>query len=71
MTNINALKESIKESGIPMTVIARKSGMLRETLYNRLSGRGEFKASEIAALSSVLHLTKDERDDIFFAELCE
>lgn len=71
MTNIQALKDTMKESGIPMTVIAEKAGILRETLYNRLAGRGEFRASEIYSLSSVLHLTRDQRDAIFFAEKCE
>lgn len=71
MTDIQALKDTMKESGIPMTVIAEKAGMLRETLYNRLAGRGEFRASEIYSLSSVLHLTRDQRDAIFFAEKCE
>jgi len=42
--------------------------MLRETLYNRLNQESEFKASEIAALTLALHLTKEERDAIFFAE---
>ena len=71
MTDIQALKDTMKESGIPMTVIAEKAGILRETLYNRLAGRGEFRASEIYSLSSVLHLTRDQRDAIFFAEKCE
>lgn len=71
MTDIQALKDTMKESGIPMTVIAEKTGMLRETLYNRLAGKGEFRASEITALTAVLHLTRDQRDDIFFAEKCE
>ena len=68
MTNIMKLKEKIKDSGMTMTAIASKSSMSRETLYNRLNGDGEFKASEISALTKILHLSKDERDQIFFAE---
>lgn len=68
MTDLQALSSRIKESGIPMSVVARKSGILRETLYNRLAGRGEFKASEIEALANVLRLSSRERDDIFFAK---
>lgn len=50
-----------------MTVkaVAEKSGILRETLYNRLKGVGEFTASEIVSLSNVLNLSQTERDDIF------
>ena len=68
MTNIQALKDFMDESGIPVAEIARRSGILRETLYNRLSEKSEFKASEIAALSSVLHMTRAQRDRIFFAD---
>lgn len=65
MPNIEKLKGKIKESGMTTVAIAEKSGILRETLYNRLDGRGEFKASEIVALSTVLRLSKAEREEIF------
>lgn len=67
MTNIEALKEKMEDSGMTMIAIASKSGILRETLYNRLNGRGEFTASEIVSLSKVLRLTKAERDNIFLS----
>lgn len=66
MTDINALRKCIENRGMSMTFVAEKSGILRETLYNRLK-TGDFKISEISALSSVLSLSKDERDEIFFA----
>lgn len=53
------------ESGMTIKAIAEKSGILRETLYNRLKGSGEFTASEIVALSNILHLSASERDEIF------
>jgi DNA-binding phage protein len=49
-----------------MVAVAEKSGILRETLYNKLRGTSEFKASEITNLSKVLRLSTKERDDIFF-----
>ena len=51
-----------------MTVVAisDKSGILRETLYNRLNGKGEFTASEIVGITRTLNLSKPERDKIFF-----
>lgn len=67
MPNMDLLKSKIKESGMTMVAIAEKSGILRETLYNRLNGEGEFRASEIVSLTAVLGLTKKERDEIFFA----
>jgi predicted transcriptional regulator len=65
MPDIETLKVKMDESGMTIVNIAKKSGILRETLYNRLNGRGEFTASEIISLSDVLHLTKKERDEIF------
>ena len=52
-----------------MTVvsIAEKTGVSRETLYNKLNRTVDFKASEILSISDVLRLTVKERDEIFFA----
>lgn len=68
MTNIIRLKKIIEDSGMTMTAIAKKAGMARETLYNRLNGIGEFTASEIVGLSYALKLTKRQRDEIFLTE---
>lgn len=66
MVNITRLKNTINDSGMTMTAIANKSGILKETLYNRFRGVGEFTASEILALSDVLSITNEEREKIFF-----
>ena len=65
MVDIRKLREAIDSSGITIVFIAEKAGMSRETLYNRLKGKGEFTASEITSLTDILHLSKAERDDIF------
>ena len=67
MVDIELLKQKIDNSGMTIVAISNKSGMLRETLYNRLNGLGEFKASEIVGISNALHLSTKERDKIFFA----
>lgn len=66
MPNIDLLKQKIEESGIPMTTLAQRSGIVRVTLYNRLNGIGDFTVSEVSGLSNALKLTKAERDQIFF-----
>lgn len=68
MPDIILLKKKIKESGMTVKAIAEKSGILRETLYNRLKGSGEFTASEIVSLTRVLHLSMADRDKIFLNE---
>ena len=71
MPDIVLLRKRMDESGMTVKAIAEKSGMLRETLYNRLKGSGEFTASEIVSLSNTLNLTVSERDSIFFGEKVE
>lgn len=66
MGNMELLRNKIKDSGITYTAVARKIGVTRETLYNRLDEKSEFKASEIACLSDMLRLKKSEQDAIFF-----
>lgn len=65
MVDIELLKDKIKKSGLTVKDIAKMSGMLRETLYNRFKNHNDFKASEIMRLTKILKLTKKERDDIF------
>jgi len=65
MTNFKLLNKKIDESGMTIVAISNKTKISRETLYNRLKGDGEFKASEIVELTEILHLTNTERDVIF------
>lgn len=66
----NLLKKVIKDKGMTVTSVAKKVGITRETLYNRMDS-GDFRASEIVAITNVLSLTKKERDDIFFTQWSE
>lgn len=68
MADIELLKNKIKSSGMTMSSVAKKSGIVRETLYNRLNGIGEFTASEIVGLSKTLRLSAEERDQTFLNE---
>ena len=61
------LKERIADSGMTVKAICEKSGILRETFYNRLKG-GEFTASEIVGLTKTLKLSRSDRDKIFLNE---
>ena len=66
MTDVNELRRYIEESGMRVKAVAEKSGILRETLYNRMK-TGDFKLSEICALVRTLKLNDEDRDKIFFA----
>ncbi len=71
MVNLDLLKTTIGDSGITMVALARKTGIKRPTLINRLDGVGEFSASEIMGMCEALHINKQERERIFFAKEVE
>lgn len=71
MVDIERLKQTIENSGITIVALAQKTNILRNTLYNKLSGKTEFTASEIENLSDVLHLDSEGREAIFFAKKVE
>ena len=66
MLNTKLLEKRIDDSGMTMVAIAEKTGILRETLYNKLKGSSEFKASEISSISRDWGLSSSDRDAIFF-----
>ena len=68
MTNMDLLTEAMDRSNLTVVKICEMADIERQTFYNRLNGKGEFTASEIAGLTKALHLTKRQRDDIFFAK---
>ena len=66
--NLLLLKDKIKEINVPLSTIAEKMGISRQTLYLKLSGERYFKMSEANAISDILRLTNRERNDIFFGD---
>lgn len=62
------LRKAIDDSGITMTNMAKKIGISRESLYNKLEKKSEFSVSEINSIQQILHLTNSARDVIFFGK---
>jgi plasmid maintenance system antidote protein VapI len=65
MTDTKELKARITDSGLKLTAIAEALGLTRQALWNKIENVNEFKASEIAALADILHLTENEATNIF------
>ncbi|WP_425539998.1 helix-turn-helix domain-containing protein [Microaceticoccus formicicus] len=65
--NLESLNYVIDNSGISITLLAKRLGISRQQLYKKLSGDVEFKVSEANDLADILRLTKDEKENIFFA----
>ena len=62
------LDKAIYESGLKLEAIARRMGINRVSLWNKIQGRTEFKASEIKSLTQILNLSAEQRDYIFFGK---
>lgn len=67
VTNGDALRQTIKDSGVSIVFLADKMGCSRNRIYAILQG-SDCTASEIAELSKLLHMTNEERDFIFLSE---
>ena len=67
MTDALELDYAIKKAGLNRPKIAKALGISMMSMFNKIHNRTEFKASEIAALKQVLHLSNEQRDKIFFA----
>ena len=66
MVNIELLKDKVNESGMTVTAICEKTGMLRQTYYSRLKNP-DFTILEVDSLRRVLHLSAADVRRIFFA----
>lgn len=68
MVNLQYLNDRITLSNIPITAIAKGLEISRQSLYYKIKGKREFKASEVTKLCSILRLTEDEKRLVFFAD---
>lgn len=68
MVDERKLHWAMKRLNLNRREVAKKIGISNASLYNKMYGLREFKASEIMKLSKLLGLTRDQRDEIFFKE---
>lgn len=67
MTNVERLKEKIDDSGFLKTYIAEQIGITKQGFYLKISGKNEFKQSEIKKLTKLLKLTSKDVKEIFLS----
>lgn len=67
MVNRKLLMQTIQDSGLKKTHIAECIGVSRAGLSNLLSGRSEFRESQMHKLCQLLKLSDEQRLAIFFA----
>lgn len=66
--NLSYLNDRIILSRIPITAIADKMGISRQSLYLKMKGIRKFKSSELYKLCDILRLTDEEKTLVFFAD---
>ena len=67
MTDSLELDIAIKRAGIKRKDVADALGLTLTGFFNKLHNKTEFKLSEISAICSLLCLSSQQRDKIFFA----
>lgn len=68
MFNQNLLRAKMIEKGVTALSICNEIGICEATFYRKVSRDGDFSRFEIGRISELLKLTKQERDNIFFAQ---
>ena len=71
MVNTVLLREKIENSGYKLRYVAKKIGLTYPGFLNKVNNETEFKASEIHILKTLLRLTDEEMNNIFFAAKVE
>lgn len=70
MVAINKLKAKFVERGVNVGDVANGMGISKDALYRRIKGDGEaFTIAEVDMLAKYLELSKDELNEIFFAQI--
>jgi predicted transcriptional regulator len=65
--NNELLVRIIDSKGLKKQFIAKQLGVRRETLYNKLTGKTDFTATEIKLLAKLLSLSQKDVQQIFFS----
>lgn len=66
--NLTYLNDRIALSRIPITALAEKMEISRQSLYLKMRGEREFKSSEVEKICEILRLTDEEKTLVFFAD---
>ena len=69
MTNTQLLNDLIKKSGLKKVYIAEKAGLSPVGLHHCITGKSEFKASQIGIICNLLGIKDLElKEAVFFAD---
>lgn len=66
MVDYAALNQAIDESGMKKNAVAGRLGLTAQTFNSRVTGKSEFKLSEVQELCKLLRFDQSQRQHIFF-----
>ena len=67
MTDVNRLKEVVRDSGLKKVYIAERLGITYQGYLKKENGENEFMASEIKTMQELLRLSAKDTREIFFS----
>lgn len=68
MLDVKALRHAMLDADCTMKDLANSCGICTSALYRRFNGKISFTLGEINRAVERLHLTTEQRNQIFFAE---
>lgn len=71
MTNTDALKKRISDSGYKLEFLSDKLGISRASFYMKINNTTSFKVNEMYQLCDLLGIDENEAKEIFFAEVVD
>ena len=66
MTNTELLRRKIDEAGYKLSFVAEQCGLTYQGFMNKVNNKSDFTAPEIGKLRTLLKLSPDEVERIFF-----
>lgn len=67
MTDVNRLKEVVRDSGLKKVYIAERLGITYQGYLKKENGENEFMASEIKSMQELLGLSAKDTREIFLS----
>lgn len=67
MTNTELLRKRIDEAGYKLQFVAEQCGLTYQGFMNKVNNKSEFTATEINKLRTLLRLSPEDVERIFFA----
>lgn len=71
LTNTYLLRGKVRSLGLKYDFLAQRLSLTPYGLARKINNKSEFRASEIQTLTFLLHLSPEEKEQIFFAKKVE